>query len=595
VLLLLLGIIAIVVQGHRDASWPSPSLASRSAAAANSDLRSLKVSPLMRSVMKLRGGEDDEEVEEEEEDEAEEDSDDDEETAVSAPGAGFDYVAVMEQVVDVTKTKVVPVVVGYSKKGFAVAKKTSVMIYGALYRAVQAGLEGEEPEETDESDEDIDSDDEGDVPTVTDKILAMTKKAVRTVQRMVKAAITIPEEDESGDDEESEVEESPEEEEDDSVPSETTQDEPEEEKVPEPETAQVGNDVDVADDFGSYLSTAYEVDDLRDSGKAKGTMIMDGSLQDALQKAREQARMLLVFIPSEKPKSEQGGLSFFGGGKKGSTESEENTLVAIKSLLSKEVAKASNRKARKKQTEDSGSFAIWASKAGSSEAAAAIKRLKVKETSAKGEKRPVLCVVYPASSGGVIAPKVLAQHHCNPPLKAESMASWMNALRKRHGKQYEVMQTELKELQLYKERQEGYIDSVQSDNERKLKEAQEEADRKAKEVAEAARQAEIDARRQELRQSLPEDMKGGNNVKKIALRFSDGRTSQRGFSSDQPLTVLFNWVDAMFEIERETVVLTTLNGKQTFAWEGDDITTTLEDAGLNRMTALRVSQATKEE
>ena len=195
-----------------------------------------------------------------------------------------------------------------------------------------------------------------------------------------------------------------------------------------------------------------------------------------------------------------------------------------------------------------------------------------------------------------MVPKVLAQHHCNPPLKAESMASWMNALRKRHGKQYQSMQTDLNELQLYQERKEGYKGSVQSDNERKLKEAQEVAARKAKEIKEAARQAEIDARRQELQQSLPEDVKTGNNVKKIALRFPDGRSGQRGFESDQPLSVVFNWVDAMFEIERETVVLTTLNGKQTFSWNGDDNDTiTLEDAGLNKMTAFRVSESTTEE
>ena len=194
-----------------------------------------------------------------------------------------------------------------------------------------------------------------------------------------------------------------------------------------------------------------------------------------------------------------------------------------------------------------------------------------------------------------MVPKVLAQHHCNPPLKAESMASWMNALRKRHGKQYQSMQTDLNELQLYQERKEGYKGSVQSDNERKLKEAQEAAAQKAKEIKEAARQAEIDARRQELQQSLPEDVKTGNNVKKIALRFPDGRSGQRGFESDQPLSVVFNWVDAMFEIERETVVLTTLNGKQTFSWNGDDDTTTLEDAGLNKMTAFRVSESTTEE
>ena len=168
------------------------------------------------------------------------------------------------------------------------------------------------------------------------------------------------------------------------------------------------------------------------------------------------------------------------------------------------------------------------------------------------------------------------------------------------------MQTELKELQLYQERKEGYIDSVQSDNERKLKEAQEEAERKAKEIKEAARQAEIDARRQELQQALPEDVKtGGDNVKKIALRFPDGRSGQRGFESDQPLSVVFNWVDAMFEIERETVVLTTLNGKQIFSWNNnsgsddeeqvDVNTTTLEDAGLTKMTAFRVSETVTEE
>ena len=88
-------------------------------------------------------------------------------------------------------------------------------------------------------------------------------------------------------------------------------------------------------------------------------------------------------------------------------------------------------------------------------------------------------------------------------MKAESMSSWMNTLRKRHAKQYASMQTDLKELKLYQERKEGYIDSMQSDKERKLKEAKEEAERKAQEIKEAARQAEIDARRVELAESLP--------------------------------------------------------------------------------------------
>jgi hypothetical protein len=174
------------------------------------------------------------------------------------------------------------------------------------------------------------------------------------------------------------------------------------------------------------------------------------------------------------------------------------------------------------------------------------------------------------------------------------MASWMNALRKRHGKTYQSMQTIYKENQYALERRDGYIDSVQSDNERKLKEAKEEAERKKKEVEEAARQAGIDARRQELKDSLPEDLTSGDNVKKIKLTFADGRSGQRGFASDQPLSVVFNWVDAMFETEREKIFLTTLNGKQTFSWNEEDLDkTTLEDSGLKKMTAFRVSEATE--
>merc|ERR1712238_345023 len=128
------------------------------------------------------------------------------------------------------------------------------------------------------------------------------------------------------------------------------------------------------------------------------------------------------------------------------------------------------------------------------------------------------------------------------------------------------------------------------------KEAKEEADRKKRELKEAARQAGTDARRQELHESLPEDVKNGDNVKKIALRFADGRSGQRGFASNITLNVVFNWVDAMFEMERERVVLTTLNGKQIFSWNDEDLeNTTLEDAGLKKMTAFRVSETTEDE
>lgn len=156
------------------------------------------------------------------------------------------------------------------------------------------------------------------------------------------------------------------------------------------------------------------------------------------------------------------------------------------------------------------------------------------------------------------------------------------------------MQTERNELELLRERQEGYKESIQVDKERKRKEAQEAARQKAKEEAEAVHKATIEERRKELKSSLPEDQKGGQ-IRKIALRFADGKKGQRNFSPDTPLSVVFNWVDAMFEIERETVILTSLNGKQTFSWDEDGTNDmTLEEAELGKMTAFRVTEKKEE-
>jgi hypothetical protein len=166
------------------------------------------------------------------------------------------------------------------------------------------------------------------------------------------------------------------------------------------------------------------------------------------------------------------------------------------------------------------------------------------------------------------------------------MASWLNALRKRHGKQYTAMQTVLKELQYFKERKEGYTESKKSDKERQKREKEEEEKRLAAEKAEQERQEELEKRRKELKEALPEESKA-KDAKKVALRFADGRSGQRRFDPDQPLTDIFNWVDAIFEIERETVILTTMNGKQKFEWEEGE--KTLEEAGLGKNTGLRVS------
>ena len=160
-------------------------------------------------------------------------------------------------------------------------------------------------------------------------------------------------------------------------------------------TVEASTEAPVAPDFGSYLAEAYGVADERNSGKGKGVTILGGSLQDALQTAKLEARMLLVMIPAEKPEGERGG--WFGG--KGNAESGEFDKIAIESLLSQEVSKAANKKSLKKKGDgESGSFAIWLGKSGSSDATSAIKQLKLKETSAKGTKRPIMCVVYPTIS-----------------------------------------------------------------------------------------------------------------------------------------------------------------------------------------------------
>lgn len=188
-----------------------------------------------------------------------------------------------------------------------------------------------------------------------------------------------------------------------------------------------------------------------------------------------------------------------------------------------------------------------------------------------------------------LVPRLLAQHHCSPPPSPELMAAWLNALRKRHAKQYASMHHELKEAQLFKERTEGYKSSVVSDVQRREREKIEEEERIAKEEAEKERAEIIERRRDELRASLPEEPgKEVADAMTIALRFPDGRAGQRRFTPNTPISVVFNWVDSSFEMEREQVVLTTMNGQKSFTWEEvDDMS--LSDSGLGRMTGLRVT------
>mmetsp|Transcript_1533 Transcript_1533/g.2091 ORF Transcript_1533/g.2091 Transcript_1533/m.2091 type:complete len:508 (-) Transcript_1533:344-1867(-) len=322
-------------------------------------------------------------------------------------------------------------------------------------------------------------------------------------------------------------------------------------------------------DFGEHLSERYGVPDERDEETT--SLFLSCSFQDALLQAHEKARLLVIFVPT-----------------KSTTEAEN--IVAIRSLLSQEVPLTANRPSRK--AHETGSFLFWGAPPGSAEANHALKRAKAKQPP-KGS-RPNLLVVYPSlsinSSTGrsKINPQLLAQHHCSPPPAADAMAAWLNALRKRHSKEYKRMVKQLQEIKYFKERQEGYKSSIQDDKRRKEEEKRQA--RLEKEQAEKAKAHEeaIAKRRIELQDSLPEEPSStGEGIVTIALRFADGRAGQRRFKADTPVSTIFDWADAEYEMEREIITLVTMNGQHRFEnWED---TQTLEEAkGIGRMTGLRV-------
>ena len=133
-------------------------------------------------------------------------------------------------------------------------------------------------------------------------------------------------------------------------------------------------------------------------------------------------------------------------------------------------------------------------------------------------------------------------------------------------------------------------------------------------MKEQKRLESILARRKELLASLVDEppMGSGGSIITIALRFTttdgsssktsssrDRTTLQRRFDSKLTTTNdVCNWVDAVHGIERERLELSTMNGSKKFVYvEGDDDdgeeekrNVTLEEAGLGKMTALRVSE-----
>mmetsp|Transcript_9020 Transcript_9020/g.13973 ORF Transcript_9020/g.13973 Transcript_9020/m.13973 type:complete len:574 (+) Transcript_9020:90-1811(+) len=348
------------------------------------------------------------------------------------------------------------------------------------------------------------------------------------------------------------------------------------------------------------LSTTYGVPPLSSSSsssehnetttKSNIVNIVGGSLSDALQLARSKARLLIVVIPAYVPETP--------------SDPTTNDAAVVGGLLSEEMNALMEQPALKKNKEY-GSFFVWSALPSSAEAEVATKRLssalskqqQKSKTKKKKTKSPLLLVCYPATKSGssssnqaMIVPKVIAQHHADPP--PSSMKSWLVTIRKQHLKHYAKMQHETKELQLLRERQAGYESSIKDYKEQQRKE-------KEKQKLERLEKERLEARkkeRQALKESLPQEPEAGDNnddVVTISLRFADGSRGQRRFRNNVLLSTVFDWVDACFEMERECVVLTTMNGKETYKYpnqEDDDDAKTLVQAGFGKMVALRVSK-----
>ena len=389
------------------------------------------------------------------------------------------------------------------------------------------------------------------------------------------------------------------------------------------------------------MGKVYGVTDGREDLETVPTFL-GGTVGKAVEKARSEARLLVIFIPAKKPSA----------GKNGPDQ------LAMRSVLSEQVSKMAEKKARKKG--ESGSYIFWGAQAGSPEALTALRRMNVIQLSRNKPKPPTIIVAYPARvrynlagtvpsvvfcfvsfrfvrlmrvnavrskfqysqlimlltlplsyliligfvavtqkrlRGGQIgySPKLLAQHHCTPPPDSESLAKWLDSLRKRHSKEFAKLQRSAQEAKDLKERKKGYLSSIKADVSRKQEEKQKQEETKAAEAAAKAREEEMAKRREQLVEHLPEEPpKTDKSAITVALRFMDGRKGQRRFEASTTIGNVLNWVDGVFEMERETVVLTTMNGKSTYSWE-DDEDTTLSEAGLSRMTALRVSESTQEE
>ena len=333
-----------------------------------------------------------------------------------------------------------------------------------------------------------------------------------------------------------------------------------------------------------HLSSLYGL-------KKSETLILGGTLMEALRQSRSKARLLIVFLPSSKPKSKSSSKSL----SKSSSSSSSYDKTSIQSLLSDEVRQVCESK--------KGSYYIWTSEYGSIEGAKAMKMLKPTKVS---KQTPILLVAYPSMKkqyNHKILPKVLAQHHCNPPPSPISLASFLKALRKRHAGQIKAMRHWLREMEYQNERQMNYQESMVLDTKRKDKERLEKEEKERQMQQEKERLIILDQRRSHFLESMNDEPEAGtgtgtgtDSVITVAFRLADGRNAQRRFHSNENMDIIFNYVDAHFLWDRECLSVTSMRGDNKISWEESQTMTIAEYAGsTTNMLGLRISMQKEEQ
>jgi hypothetical protein len=325
------------------------------------------------------------------------------------------------------------------------------------------------------------------------------------------------------------------------------------------------------------------------------------SIDDALRLANTNARFLICYIAKR---------------------NDANNDAVETNLMSKDMIKLANQdplkkgKSKKKKnvsnrqpdnSEEDKSYYIWMTD-NDDDIEYAMKRLKLtppkpppksaatkSSASAVNKSKipaPILSIICPttsidpATSKLRVTPRTLAQHHCRPPPSSPTaITAWAKSVRERHVREYVKLRHIRTEMKLLKERTQGYQSSIREDMAREMKEKQSLAMEEQKKEKERLHLEMLELRRTKLLANLidepTKDITDG--VITVALRFAitnnnkgnklpqqQGELRRRFIASETRVNDVFDWIDAKFGYERETLVLSTMNGSKKFVYCDDD-------------------------